>query len=82
METVRISNFKEGAKVLIDIHSCPKFMQTDFITRNANVALGEELCSRCDGTGNELYSLYRKCSACNGSGLTKRAGDVAVQRGL
>ncbi len=27
-----------------------------------------ERCSRCSGTGNELYFHYRRCSACGGSG--------------
>lgn len=28
-------------------------------------------CKRCDGTGNELLSMYRKCQACNGDGISK-----------
>lgn len=27
-----------------------------------------ELCERCGGTGNELYSMFRKCSQCDGVG--------------
>jgi len=26
-------------------------------------------CSRCSWTWNELFYMYRKCSACNGSGI-------------
>ena len=26
------------------------------------------LCKRCDGTGNELYSMFRLCSQCDGVG--------------
>lgn len=28
----------------------------------------DERCERCDGTGNELYAMYRQCSDCGGSG--------------
>ena len=27
-----------------------------------------ERCDRCEGTGNELFSMYRRCSACGGTG--------------
>jgi DnaJ-class molecular chaperone len=27
-----------------------------------------ERCENCDGTGNQLYSMYQKCSECGGSG--------------
>lgn len=27
------------------------------------------LCSRCGGTGNEFFSMYRACIDCSGSGL-------------
>lgn len=29
---------------------------------------GKKLCGRCRGTGNELYSMYKSCEACGGSG--------------
>lgn len=29
---------------------------------------GKELCSRCGGTGNQLYSAYQKCQLCDGRG--------------
>lgn len=32
-----------------------------------------ERCERCGGTGNELYSMYRRCSDCNGMGRHTRA---------
>lgn len=28
-------------------------------------------CSRCDGTGNELFSMYKECQACKGDGISK-----------
>lgn len=27
------------------------------------------LCKRCDGTGNELFSMYRACEDCGGIGV-------------
>ena len=27
-----------------------------------------ERCERCLGSGNEFYSMYRRCSACDGTG--------------
>lgn len=29
---------------------------------------GKTLCSRCEGTGNELFSMYKACEDCGGSG--------------
>lgn len=31
----------------------------------------EERCKYCDGTGNELYGMYRKCRCCGGTGISK-----------
>lgn len=31
----------------------------------------ENRCKRCDGTGNELYSMYKQCQACGGDGVSK-----------
>lgn len=31
----------------------------------------EHRCSRCGGTGNELYFMYRECVACEGSGISQ-----------
>lgn len=33
-------------------------------------------CKRCAGTGNELYSMYRKCQACGGNGVSKGKEDT------
>lgn len=30
--------------------------------------IGDPPCKRCDGTGNELFSMYRRCSDCGGTG--------------
>lgn len=47
-------------------------MSQDVRTRAENEKAGEPLCSRCEGTGNEIYSMYRKCCACNGTGVSKQ----------
>ena len=36
---------------------------------------GFVLCSRCDGTGNELFWMYRRCSGCAGQGVLTIVGD-------
>lgn len=36
--------------------------------KRANEKDGWTLCGRCDGTGNELYAMYRACSECGGAG--------------
>lgn len=28
------------------------------------------VCPRCEGTGNELYKMYRECQRCGGEGWT------------
>ena len=32
-------------------------------------------CRRCQGTGNELMFMYKRCEACNGSGIVKNKED-------
>ena len=31
----------------------------------------EKRCERCDGTGNELFSMYKECQACKGDGISR-----------
>lgn len=45
----------------------------DMFRRDELLALGLELCERCDGTGNELFSMYRRCSDCHGEGTKSEA---------
>jgi len=45
-------------------------MLQDEHVRRANEAEGWKLCEHCEGTGNELYWMYRSCSECGGSGVT------------
>ena len=30
----------------------------------------KKLCGRCRGTRNELFSMWKKCEACGGSGVS------------
>lgn len=43
-------------------------MRGDEETRNANIDAGKILCEQCDGTGNQLLSMYQKCEKCGGTG--------------
>lgn len=38
--------------------------------RRAQVPVGER-CERCEGTGNELFFMYRRCAACGGTGVAE-----------
>ena len=51
-----------------DVDKYAPHQRVDAQTRNDNIDGGYELCKRCDGTGNELFSMYKKCSECGGSG--------------
>lgn len=53
---------------LLDVKKYPLHMRGDITRRNENVTLGRTLCKRCDGTGNELYSMYKKCEDCDEKG--------------
>ena len=35
----------------------------------------EKICSRCNGTGNELYSMFRCCIQCDGTGVLREFVD-------
>ena len=77
MKTIPLSTFintsdKFGmSNVLIDLRTVPGYMRMDYQKRNDNVEEGEMLCPKCDGTGNELFKMYRRCSECNGTGIKK-----------
>jgi len=42
---------------------------TDMKVAWGNWAAGRKLCKECRGTGNWLYSMYRCCKKCGGSGV-------------
>ncbi len=46
-------------------------MTQDEITRSINIFRGNPICERCTGSGNELFSMFRKCSDCGGDGVKK-----------
>jgi len=54
---------------LIKLESVPNKLQMDYFTRNKNVRDSKALCLRCDGTGNEFFSMFKKCSVCLGKGV-------------
>ena len=71
LQTVSFEAFKSDsalAEVLIDLDTVPTRMRNDYRQRNANVEAYANLCSRCDGTGNEHYASYRACTKCGSSG--------------
>jgi len=53
---------------LTDLSTVPLHMRGDYQHKNDNIKAGVKLCKHCGGTGNELYSMYRKCPKCNGTG--------------
>lgn len=50
------------------VDRAPIHMKNDFRTKLDNYRAGRDICDRCDGTGNELYSMYRRCFICRGKG--------------
>lgn len=50
----------------------PVHTHMDIDTRNKNVDARKTLCKRCEGTGNELFSMYCKCKDCNGTGIKRK----------
>jgi hypothetical protein len=49
-------------------------VMADQLRRLANERAGHTLCKHCNGTGNELYSMYRACPECGGNGIAERFG--------
>lgn len=54
-----------------DVENMPFHMQMDGRRRNENIDKGNKLCKRCEGTGNQLFSMYQKCEHCDGTGIMK-----------
>lgn len=55
---------------IIDLDTVPSRHKLDYMQRNTNVQLSRILCGRCDGTGNEFFSMYKTCTACSGLGYS------------
>ncbi len=45
------------------------------VDRVKNSLIPQGLCDRCDGTGNQLYSMYQACEKCKGRGTVTPPGD-------
>jgi hypothetical protein len=45
--------------------------------RRRNEEAGHTLCDHCNGTGNELYSMYRTCPECGGNGIEVEYGELS-----
>lgn len=50
----------------------PVHMRGDVKIRNKNIDDRKNLCDFCNGTGNELFSMYRKFSECEGKGFIEK----------
>lgn len=59
---------EDRKKELTDLSKIPPHMRSDYVTRNENIKAKKMLCDKCDGTGNQLLSMYQKCTDCNGTG--------------
>ena len=57
-----------GKMKKVDINKIPCHMRMDYEIKNKNIDRKLPLCKHCSGTGNELFSMYRKCPKCNGTG--------------
>ena len=60
---------KEYERCHVDLETVPCHQRVDYITRNENISNREKLCKRCDGTGNELFSMFRRWQDCDGCGV-------------
>lgn len=65
-------------KIIIDMNEAVKAAKESNLNvlRDAAIATdnalqGFNLCDRCDGTGNELFFMYRSCSKCGGTGRVR-----------
>ena len=79
METVNFNDL-ENDKQLVKLISVPFQMRVDYERRNENITNDKQLCQRCDGTGNRLYSMYHKCEDCNGTGIGADGQNIKEQK--
>lgn len=56
----------------VDLKTVPSHMRMDYERYNDNVKNNRELCDKCSGTGNELFSMCRRCSKCGGKGFLEK----------
>lgn len=60
---------KDNFDALLDLDTVPLIIRGDYAVRNKNLAVFKALCTRCNGTGNEMFTHYRKCQHCHGTGV-------------
>ena len=52
-----------------DVTKYSLYMRMDYERKNKNIDDRKSLCKKCDGTGNQLFSYYQKCTKCDGLGF-------------
>jgi len=62
---------KDNFDVLLELDTVPLIVRGDYAIRNKNLAIFKTLCTRCNGTGNEMFIHYRKCQDCHGTGVAR-----------
>ena len=63
-----------------NVESFHLHMQGDARRHNDNIDKGRELCDRCEGTGNQLLSMYQACEKCGGSGYLAEKRIIASRQ--
>ena len=53
------------------MHPLDREMRNLSLKRVETSLMPHELCDRCDGTGNQLYSMYQACEKCHGTGTVR-----------
>lgn len=83
METVTMAEFQRlpgRCLVLVDLETVVHYARSDYATRNVNLQAGRRLCPQCNGTGNQLWVMYQRCTACHGAGEGEVMGDTMCQQ--
>lgn len=62
------ANMEEALRIC-QKYGCELHQWHDYARQESNEAAGHQLCDHCGGTGNELFSMYRKCPKCDGTGV-------------
>ena len=62
-------DIKQHERCHVDLKTVPIHQKMDYEQRNENISKRKKLCRWCDGTGNEMFSMYRRCPVCDGSGI-------------
>ena len=61
----------ELGRVRLHKRGCAFSHPMDEMRRLVNQRFKRPLCQRCNGTGNELFSMFRRCARCGGTGVRK-----------